>query len=238
VKQVAVLGMDNFGRASVNELLEMRAEVLVVDKDRELIDSFKDSPVTAVELDVMNEENLRRVLPEKLDAVIVDMGKRLEASILATSYCVKMKVPDVVAVAETAAHGEILSLVGATSVIFPNVEAARRLTHRLMSKSFLNYTRVDDTLAIAELVIPAYLVGKKLRDSRLRQDFEANLLFVRKKDGPFSVCGADYVFQAGDIGLLAGSDESLNKLGGTDQGQHELGGLVKRVLHLFHHDSL
>jgi len=211
MKHIAVLGLGNFGRDALNELLRLDANVLVIDKDKELIDNFKDSDVDAVVLDLVNPDNLKKVLPESIDGVIIDMGKRMEASILATSYCAKLEIPMVVAVAETKEHGEILSLVGATKVIFPNIEAARRVTRLMMSESFLNYIMVNDALAIGEFTIPDFLIGKRLIDSKLRQTYQLNLLFIRQENTEFDQCGANYVFKQGDIGLFAGSDSALNK---------------------------
>jgi len=235
MKQIAILGLDSFGRAVLKELAALpQVELLVIDKDRDVIDQFKDSPVSAVGLDVLNQENLRRVLPEKLDAVIIDMGKHLEASILAASYCVKLNIPMVIAVAESEPHGEILALVGATDVIFPGKEAARRLTHQIMSEALLNYLVVNDSLAIAEQVIPPFLVGKALRASALREEFRLNLLFVRKEGGEFGLCGPDYVFQKGDIGLFAGDGAALTRLAGKDLSmKKEASSLLRNVFKLF-----
>ena len=47
-------------------------------------------------------------MPESLDAAVVDMGDRLEVSILVTNYLKKLGVPEIVAKAESDQHGEIL----------------------------------------------------------------------------------------------------------------------------------
>jgi len=236
MKHIAILGLDNFGRDALNELLRLNANVLVIDKNKELIDNFRDSEVDAVVLNLVNPENLKKVLPESIDGVIIDMGKSLEVSILATSYCSKMNVPMVIAVAETVEHGEILSLVGATNVIFPNIEAARRVARQIMSKSFLNYMIVNDSLAIGELAIPEFLIGKRLIDSRLREIYQLNLLFVRRGDEDFAQCGAGYVFREGDIGLFAGSNEALSKFS-SDKDKKESACLLKNMFKMFRHSG-
>ena len=212
MKQVAILGLDTFGKNVLEELLKFDIDVLIVDKDKELIDNYKDSDANAIVLDILNVETLRKILPESTDAVVIDMGKRLEASILATSYCAKLNIPSIIAIADSHAHGEILSLVGATKVIFPNIEAARRLTRQLMSKSMLNYMEVNEDLAIGELTIPDFLIGKSLLESGLRTKYDLNLLFIRSADGDFKQCEPNYIFNQRDVGLFAGSDKSLNNL--------------------------
>jgi len=38
----------------LDELLEMNVEVLIIDKDRDVVDVYKDSSATAIIMDVMN----------------------------------------------------------------------------------------------------------------------------------------------------------------------------------------
>ncbi|HSV56693.1 MAG TPA: NAD-binding protein, partial [Magnetospirillaceae bacterium] len=153
MKQFAILGLSWFGKNVLEELLELGAEVLIVDKDRDVIDLYGDHPVAAVVLDIMNEEILRNALPKGLDGVVIDMGDKIEASILATSYCRKLGIPRIFVKAVTEGHAEILEMVGATKVVFPNREAAKRITPLLMSRGILNYLPVSGKFVIAELAI-------------------------------------------------------------------------------------
>ncbi|GMO53859.1 MAG: TrkA family potassium uptake protein [Termitinemataceae bacterium] len=210
MKQTVILGLDSFGKEAVKCLLELEVDIMLIDKDKELIDTYKDSGLSAIVLDILTVDTLRSVFPTSPDAVIIDMGKRLEASILATSYCAKLNIPQIVAIAETKAHGEILSLVGATNVVFPNQEAAKRVTRQIMSASFINYITINDTLSIVELTVPTFLIGKKLLDSQLRQKYDINLLFIKNSNGDFKHCPPTYMFKENDIGLFSGTDKALD----------------------------
>jgi trk system potassium uptake protein TrkA len=160
-------------------------------------------------MDILNVENLRKILPETIDAVIIDMG--IEAAILATSYCAKLKIPTIIVKAESETLGEIFTLVGATKVVFPNKEAAKRITPLLFSSTLLSYMPVSGALSIAELKIPDFLTGKTLVESRLREKYRLNLISIRDPHGEYALCPASYVFGENDIGLFSGSDEDLNK---------------------------
>jgi trk system potassium uptake protein TrkA len=215
MKQIAILGLGHFGKSILDELLEMNVDVLIVDKDRDLIDTYKDAPVSAVALDILTVDTLRKILPESIDAVIIDLGGKIEASVLATSYCAKLSIKSIIVKAETAQHGEILELVGATKVVFPNREAAKRITPLLLSASMLSYLPVSGHLAIAEFEIPGAFFGKTLLETGLRKKYALNLLSVRTADSEYTVCGPDYVFKAGDIGLFYGDGEALRKFSGN-----------------------
>ncbi|MDR1956619.1 MAG: TrkA family potassium uptake protein [Treponema sp.] len=233
MKQVAILGLSHFGKSVLDELLELKVEVIIVDKDRRVIDTYKDASAAAVVLDVLNVENLRKVLPESTDAVIIDMGDSIEASILATSYCAKLKIKTIIVKAETESHGEILELVGATKVVFPNKEAAKRITPLLLSSVLLNYFPVSGKLVIAELEIPRYLVGKTLVEAGIRSQYNLNLISLRGPDEEFGLFEPDMTFQAGDIGLFSGTDAALEHFIGYAPKDRAYKSIAEQFLNLF-----
>ncbi|MDR2194765.1 MAG: TrkA family potassium uptake protein [Treponema sp.] len=211
MKQIAILGLGYFGKSILEELLSLNVEVFIIDRDKDAVDAYKDKSSNSVVLDILNVENLRKILPETVDAVIIDMGDRIEAAILATSYCAKLNIPAIIVKAESENLGEILTLVGATKVVFPNKEAAKRITPLLFSSTLLSYMPVSEKSSIAELKVPKHLVGKTLAKSELREKYRINLVSIRDPDGEYVFCPADYVFDDDDIGLFSGNNEDLNK---------------------------
>ena len=231
MKQIAILGLGHFGKSILDELLDLNVDVLIVDKDRDIIDTYKDAPVSAVALDILTVETLRKILPESIDAVIIDLGGKIEASVLATSYCKKLNIKSIIVKAETASHGEILELVGATKIVFPNREAAKRITPLLLSSSMLSYLPVSVSLAIAELPIPEEFFGKTLLETELRKKHQLNLLSVRNGETEYTICVPSYVFNTGDIGLFYGSGEALRKFSGSSLAEyHPKFKLVEKML--------
>mgnify|MGYP001164651922 CR=1 FL=1 len=209
MKQFAILGLSRFGKNVLDELLEFGADVMIVDKDREVIDAYRDQPVSAVVMEIESEDNLRKALPKGLDGVVIDMGEKIEASILATSYCRKMGIPRIFVKAVTEGHAEILEMVGATNVVFPNREAAKRVTPLLVSSGLLNYLPVSGNLVIAELVVPDRMFGLSLLEANLRKNHGINLISVRNGEEEYGLFSPEYRFRPGDIALVSGLDESI-----------------------------
>ncbi len=214
MKQVAILGLGHFGKSVMDELINLDVDVFIIDKDREVIDLYKDTSAGAVVLDVLNIENLQKILPAQVDAVIIDMGDRIEASILATSYCAKLNIKTIIVKAETEAHAEILELVGATKIIFPSKEAAKRITPLLLSDVLLNYFPISESISIVEIELPEYMIGKSVLESELRSKYHLNLIAVRQSDTKFEQFSVNYLFKVGDIALLCGDDKSLDDFAG------------------------
>jgi trk system potassium uptake protein TrkA len=116
--------------------------------------------------------------------------------------------------AETEAHAEILELVGATKIIFPNKEAAKRVTPLLLSDVLLNYFPISESISIVEIELPKYMIGRTVLDSELRSKYNLNLIAVRQPDTKFQQFTIDYRFKVGDIALLSGEDKSLDAFTG------------------------
>ena len=233
MKQFAIIGLSYFGKNVLEELLALDVDVLIIDKDREVVDAYRDTPVSAVILDVLNEESLRHALPSTIDAVVIDLGDKIEASILTTSYCRKMGIKTIIVKAETEGHAEILDLVGATKIVFPNKEAAKRVTPLLLSSALLNYLPVSGKLVIAELEIPEEMVGKSVVESELRKKHGLNLISVKNgEEEEYGLLTPEYRFRQGDVALVSGTDDVLDAFterAGKDSGRKSVISSLKRL---------
>jgi trk system potassium uptake protein TrkA len=234
MKQFAIIGLSYFGKNVLEELLDLEVDVLIIDKDREIIDSYRDSPVTAVVLDVLNEESLRHALPSTVDAVVIDLGGKIEASILATSYCRKLGIRTIIVKAETEGHAEILEMVGATKIVFPNREAAKRIAPLMLSSVLLNYLPVSGKLVIAEIEMPEAFVGLSLVETDLRKKYGLNLISVKNGDEEeYGLSTPEYRFRTGDIALVSGTEETLEAFAGRAAKEREKEGGLRNLGKLF-----
>jgi len=210
VKQFAIIGLSRFGRRLLEELMETDSEIILIDKDREVIDLYKDKVASAYIADAINEEIIRKLIPASIDAAIVDLGDRIEASILVTNYLKKMGVREIIARAESKEHGEILDLVGATKVVFPNQEAARRIAPFLISSQIFSYLPISKELVIAEIRVPEKFYGKSLVEVDMRRQYRLNVIAYRKLDKEeYYFYAPEYRLQADDVLLVGGAEADI-----------------------------
>lgn len=232
MKQFAIIGVSKFGLRVLEELSEIDCEILIIDKDRELIEKLKERVTYSYIADVLNEETIRKLVPRTVDAAIVDLGDRTEASILVTNYLKKIGVAKIIAKAETDDHGEILSIVGATDVIFPNREAAKRLTPLIAYDRLFNYLPISEGLIIAEIKVPEKHVGMTLIEANFRRTYRFNVIAIRRpeeEESGYRFFDPDYRLQKDDILLVAGSEEDLAALVGDMPGRKRKG--FNRLFH-------
>ena len=216
MRQFAIIGLSNFGKRMLEELLSIDAEVLIVDKDKELIEQYKEKATAAYIADVINEETIKKIIPSTIDAAIIDLGDRVEVSILVTNYLKKHGIKNIIAKAETDEHGEILEIVGATQVIFPNREAAKRITPLLVSSYLFNYLPISNGLVIAEVKVPQKYYEMTLVEANLRHDFGVNVIAIRKEpNADYDFFTPEYRMQDDDVLLLVGKERDISFFSGA-----------------------
>jgi trk system potassium uptake protein TrkA len=211
MKQFAIIGVGRFSRRMLEELADAGSEILLIDKDREVVDRYKEKVAATYIANVLSEEVITKLVPASVDAAIVDLGDNLEASILVTNYLKKLGVKRIITKAESEQHAEILDLVGATDIIFPNREAARRIAPLLLSQLLFSYLPLSRDFAIAEIKVPGRLVGKTLIEANIRQQHHMNVIALRKDDvAEYTYFLPDYRLLADDLLLVAGKEQDIS----------------------------
>ena len=210
MKQFAIIGLSKFGQRMLEELSDTGCEIILIDKDRQRVDQFKDRVAAVYVADALNEDVLEKLVPRGIDAAIVDPGDLTEVSILVTHYLKKLGIREIIAKADSDEHEEILKLVGATRVVRPNTEAARRIAPFLVSSLVFSYLPISKDLVIAEVKVPEQFYGKSLIEVDLRKQYRLNVIAYRKLDQEdYAFYAPEYRLQADDLLLLAGNEEDV-----------------------------
>ena len=233
MKQYAVIGASTFGKRILEELILLDCEIILIDKDPDVIEYFKNDVTAAYIANVINEEIVTRLIPADIDAVVIDLGDKIEASILVTQYLSKLGVSNIIVKAETDQHGEILSIVGADHVVFPNIEAAKRVTPLLASDLLFNYLSISGGLVLAETGVPGDQVGHTLIETDIRRTKGINVrAFRRGGQGEYQFFKPEYRPSSDDVLLIVGSEEDIAAFTGKDIASRKrgIGGLFR---HLF-----
>jgi len=210
MKQIVIIGLDAFGQRMVEELSEIEADLLIIDQDPELVEFYKDQVSSAYVANALKEEVIQRLVPPHIDAAIIDLGEKIEVSVLVTNYLKKMGVPRILVHASSDEHGEILELVGATEVIFPAREAARRITPILMSSEIFNFQPISSGLVMAEVKVPKEIIGQSLIEANFRTVHKLNVIGVKVSlEGEFDFVSGEYRFTGEELLLVVGKEEDL-----------------------------
>jgi len=226
MRRFAVIGLGRFGQKLAIALAMSGAEVVAVDKQREPVDLIRDQVAHAVRLDSTDMEAMRSQGIDKVDVATVGIGQGtaqgFEAGVLTVVNLRQMGVPQIYARAESLTAGEVFSKIGATEVIYPEIESAQRWAYRLIAPQIDEKIDFAPGYSIARIEAPASFGGRTVMDLQLRQKYSVNLVLIKhngeawghktERDAIINVPTPDTVVQEGDILMVAGSDADLARL--------------------------
>jgi trk system potassium uptake protein TrkA len=177
-KQFLVVGCGDFGKRISIELESHGADVLLVERDMEIVEAMKDRVSSAMCLDASKIESLDPLDVPSMDAAITTMGAHFEETVLTTTNLLELGAKRVVVRASTTKQKEILLKLGAHEVFNPEYQMAERLAKKLSTIGALDVVPVGDEYVISEVIAPKRFAGKTLAELRLREKFGVNLITI------------------------------------------------------------
>ena len=209
MKSVLLIGIGRFGQLVGEKLLNMGVEVMIVDKDEDVINSLAPKYSNALIANCMNIDNLQAMDIPSFDACVVAISDDFQSSLEITSILKDLGAKYVVSRADTDIQRKFLFRVGADEVVYPNRDTAEKLAVKLHSKNVYDYIEIDKEYSIFEIAVPPRWNGKTLIDANPRGKYGLNILLIKKGKNIVPSPGANYVFEDGDHMLVFGSTEKI-----------------------------
>jgi len=209
----AVIGLGKFGATVVRTLHERGHEVVAIDRDRGRVQEVRDTSTQAIEANCTDQDTLRALGLQDADAVVVSLGEQMDASILVTLYLKELGLKEIVVKAVSEDHGKILHLIGATEIVHPERDTARRVARGLGLRSIVEYLPLAADSSLVEVQVPAEFLGKTLAELEIRKRYQVLVVAIKRGDGLVIATGGDERLLAGDILVLVGKDSDLDKVG-------------------------
>ena len=214
MKRFLVIGLGRFGRAVAEGLTEAGAEVIGLDENMTLVEAVRDRIAVAAQVDSVDPEALKAVGATEVDAAVVAIGENFEAEILTVAVLKELDIKEIVARAQTERERTILELVGATRVLFVELEMGRRLAKTLVATQVVDHVEIAEGISLIYWTADERVVGKTLGETELRSRWGLNLVAVKRArpDGTESVAvmpDPDFALMAGDVLLLVGADARI-----------------------------
>lgn len=209
---VIVLGAGRFGSALAEKLFKEGLEVMLVDKDYELIQDLANQVTSAVQCDLMDEKAVEELGINNFDVAVVAIGSDLEASIMATLAAKEHEIPRIIAKASSFTQARILKKLGADQVIFPELEMGERLALSIAGSSIADYINFSDEYTLLELKAIKPWWGKSLAELNFHRSYGMNVVAYHRDGATIIAPMADYTIEKGDKLVLMGSTEDAAKL--------------------------
>ncbi|HEG43530.1 MAG TPA: TrkA family potassium uptake protein, partial [Phycisphaerales bacterium] len=193
-----------------------------IDRDRTVVEEIRDQVTLAVRLDSTDEDALKSQGVDKVDAAIVGMGqggRTFESAIMTVVSLKAMGVKNIYARAQNLTSGQVFTAVGATEIIYPEIETAQRWAYKLIAPHIGEKIDFAPGYSMASVLAPASFNEKTVMDLQLRQKYSINLVAVKrqhaegeKKIDIVNVPLPDTIIYEGDTLMVAGSEKDLATL--------------------------
>lgn len=213
-KQFVVIGLGRFGISLAKTVYDLGHDVLVIDKDEDVIQDISDNVTHAVQMDATDENALKTLGIRNFDVAVVAIGSNIQASIMATLLVKELGVKYIIAKGNSDIHAKVLYKIGADKVILPEKDMGVRVAHNLVSSSILDYIELSSEYSIMEIEVLEEWKNKTLKDTKLRSRYGINVVAIKNGDKINVSPSADDVLREKDIIVAIGSADELSKLEG------------------------
>ncbi|WP_297192302.1 TrkA family potassium uptake protein [uncultured Campylobacter sp.] len=159
-----IIGLGKFGSVLATELINGGENVVIADIDENNLKKLQDKVSYAYILDSSNQSALKEAGFQDVDIVIVSIGENIEKSILTLMALKEIGVETVITKATSQVHGQILSKLGSSKVIYPEKESAVRLAKEILSHSKFEVIDLSaNTIRAVKILVDDTLVGHSLK---------------------------------------------------------------------------
>lgn len=224
MRQIAVIGLGNFGTTVARELTEKGAQVIAIDKRKQRVEELKDSVSYAVALDTIDKDALRSVGIQDVDIAVVCIGEGIEANLLTTLLLKKLGVKKIWVRAISPLQQEILKTLEVDEIMNLEEEMGKIVARSLVSPGISKHIPLSSGHSIAEIKVPECFVGKTIRQINPREKFSVNIVAIKKKTPKINELG-ERIFEESiedvpspnepleeeEILLVVGMDENIKR---------------------------
>ncbi len=213
MKTMLVIGLGQFGRNLALELAQLGNEVLVIDENEERVEEIAPY-VTGAQIGNCQEEAVLESLGvTNFDVCFVCVAGDFQASLEITSTLKELNARYIVSKAERDRQSNILSKIGADTVIHADMDMAQRVAAKYSSHNALEYIELSDDYAIMEIIVPTSWVDKTLFDLNVRNKYMVNIIaYKHGKENNITftpILDTTHTFVKDEVLLLAGNTKDM-----------------------------
>lgn len=212
MKSILVIGMGRFGTYLAKRLSEFGNQVMIADKNEDVINRLSPYFVDAIIGDCSREEVLREIGVDNFDICFVTMGESFQPSLEVTALLKDMGAKYVVSMSGSEIQSKFLLRNGADEVIYPQMDMAYKAAVKFNADNIFDFIKLGNDYGVFEVRVPREWVGKDVVEADIRKEYDLNVLAVKKGGTSTVFMATDYVFEEGDHVIVAGPFKAIDRL--------------------------
>ena len=212
MKTTLVIGAGRFGKHLALELCKMGNEVMLVDRNEQLIDELAHR-VTAAEIgDYTLYSNLQALGVEDYDYIFVCIGK-FQESLVIVDHLRRLGAQKILAKASSSVHERFLKMAGADEIIYPERDSAFTTAVEYSNRNIYDFIKLNDESGIYEIDVLASWIGKSLVNLNVRKTHGVTVIASKSPDDKITaINSADYIFNPDEHIIIMGNKDNIRKL--------------------------
>ena len=215
-----VCGYDRIGRVLCRNLQRTPYDLVVVEKNPDLVRVMDEDGVLYVAGDAADESNLLKAGIERAKGLVAALATDTDNVFLVLSARQLAPELDIVARASQEGAKNKLRAAGANSVESPYEMGAASMAQRIIRPTVTNFldlafahTRKDIQMEEIPVSEKSALTNVPLKDSGIRQDYNLIIIAIKKPDGTMLFNPSfEAAFRPEDTVIAVGEEENLQKL--------------------------
>ncbi len=208
----AIIGAGKFGTALAKALGSMGKSVILIDRDKKVLEPL-DSYVEKIYCcDAKNVEVLNSLGVADCDAVIVAAASNVEDSAMITMALKELGVKEIISKAKSATHAKLLKQIGADKVVFPEEDMGIRMAKLLSMNKVHDYIELSGNAAVVEIKCPEKWAGKSLAELNVRVKYNVNVIAIINGDNAQVNVDPKQPLDKDCILAIVGDDEHIEKI--------------------------
>ena len=212
MKSVLIIGMGHMGRHLASKLQALGNEVMIVDKNPDVITALSDRFTDSNICDCTNGSIIEALGVDNFDICFVTIGEDFQASLVVTSLLKQYGARMIVSKAKQKIQADLLRKIGADEIVWPEKEIAEKLAVRYNADNIFDYIPLTAEYSIYELPVPAAWVGQSLTELNGRRKYQVTIIAVKHDTALDPNVGPDYRFVQGDHVILIGQSDRVFRL--------------------------
>lgn len=213
MKSMLVIGLGDFGHHLVRNLIRMKNEVLIVDKNEAAIEDVKGLVNSALIADCTSRAVLEKLGVSNFDMCFVCIDSDFKSSLIVVSLLKELGAKYVVCQTDDDILGKFFLKNGADEVIYPNSDSAVRCAVKYSSEHIFDYIELKSDYSVYEITPLKEWVGKSILESQVRQRYDTYIIGILDKNGGSNIMPSPAtVIEESDHLMVLAHEKTMEKL--------------------------
>lgn len=212
MKSFLILGMSTFGQHLCKELASRGNEVMITDKNEDMITPMLSYAVSAKIADCANPEVLGSLGVDEFDCCFVCLGGNFSDCLEVTYLLKESGAKKVISEINRDIEKKFLLRNGADVVIYPEKDVAHRVAGSESSDMIFDSISLSDGYSILEILPPKSWTGKSIRELKVREKYDINLIAFKRNGHIKPILSPDYIFSSSERLIVMSTEENCQKL--------------------------